>query len=50
MVLGGERVEHKLEVGLCRRVLLIEVNLRREDLCRGDGHTALYQVSIAELC
>ncbi len=50
MVLGSEGVEDELEVRLRLRVLLIEVQLRREDLRRCDGHPPADEVGIAELC
>lgn len=48
-VFGRKRVEYKLEIGFCRRIFLIEVELGREDLCGSDGDPSPHQVGVTEL-
>ena len=48
-VFGGQRVEHKLEVGLGLGRGLVEVSLETEELCRGDGDVAAHERQVVEL-
>ena len=42
-VVGGQRVDDELEVGLSRRRLPVQVGVSTEELGRGDGYSAFCQ-------